>query len=109
MKTKLLNIGYFVPAVISLVFYSFIAVSAGFGSLNPLVWCFAAILFVGAVFMMQKKWWGCIGGLVTGAVLIYMGTQYTGQIISETPVGIAFCIYYILFGFLCFKSSQSCR
>ncbi len=101
-----LLIGYFFPAVISLTLYALIAINAGFSSLNPLVWCFVALLFASAVLMMRKKWWGCIGGFVTGVVLIYMGTQYTGQIISETPIGIVFCIYYVILGFFCFRNKR---
>lgn len=33
-------------------------------------------------FMYRDKWYGCIGGLIVGCVLPYMGTQYTGQIIE---------------------------
>lgn len=106
MKQKLINVGYFLPAVISLILYLMLAVNSGFGSLNPLVWCFVALLFVSAALMMQKKWWGCIGGCIAGAVLVYMGTQYTGQIISETPIGIVLCIYYVIFGLLCFRNKR---
>lgn len=101
-----LLIGYFFPPVISFTLYTLIAVTAGFNSLNPLVWCFTALLLVSAILLMRKKWWGCIGGLVTGIVLIYMGTQYTGQVINETPIGIAFCIYYVMLGIFCFRDKR---
>lgn len=101
-----LLIGYFFPAVISFTLYTLIAVNAGFGSLDPAVWCFVALLLASAILMVRKKWWGCIGGVITGAVLIYMGTQYTGQVISETPIGIIFCVYYVILGFLCFRNKK---
>lgn len=46
--------------------------------------------------MSKNKWWGCIFGIVIGILLMYMGTQETGQIINETPFGIIMCIYYIV-------------
>ncbi len=106
MKKVIKNIFYFVPAVISLTFYMLIGVNAGFGSFDPTVWCFVALLFASAILMMRKKWWGSIGGVITGAVLINMGTQYTGQVISETPIGIVFYVYYIVCGIVCIKSKK---
>ena len=106
IKQKLINIDYFVPAMISLIFYLISAAASGFGSVNPYAWCFVALLFISAVIMVKRKWWGCIGGVITGAVLIYMGTQYTGQVISETPIGIIFCVYYVVLGVLCFKNKK---
>ena len=39
-----------------------------------------------------------------GAVLLYMGSQYTGQVIDiEKPLGTAFLIYYAVMGLLCSK------
>lgn len=101
---KLKVIAYFFPAVISLVIYTVLAVSSGFGSIHPLAWCFVALLFVSAVLMLKNKWWGCIGGLLTGGVIIYMGTQYTGQVINESPIGIGLCIYFIICGIICYRA-----
>ena len=103
MKQKLKNVTYFLPAVISLIFYIILACVSGFGSLNPMVWFFLALLFVAAILMLHKKWWGCFAGLLTGVYLIYMGTQYTGQTVNiEMPIGIVMCAYYVMCGILCF-------
>ena len=32
-----------------------------------------------------------------------MGTKDTGQIVSETPIGIIMCIYYLACGIISFK------
>ena len=45
-------------------------------------------------------------GIVTGVILIYMGMQETGQIIKEWPIGIIFCLYYIICGFIAAKNRK---
>lgn len=57
--------------------------------------------------MENNKWWGCILGIAIGLLLIYMGTQETGQIIKETPFGITMCIYYIVCAFLSYRKSNT--
>ena len=106
MKQYVKNIIYFLPAVVSFLLYVILVCASGFGSLKPWVWVFVALLFTSAILMQHKKWWGCCGGIITGAVVIYMSTQYTGQTIDEMPIGISICIYYIVCGILCFKSTN---
>ena len=62
MIRKICNTGYFLPAVLGLLFYGTIALSGGFFSIHPLAWCFVALLFLCAVWMRKQKWWGCLGG-----------------------------------------------
>lgn len=38
--------------------------------------------------------------------LIYMGTQETGQIISEIPIGIVILILYIICGYFIHRNNQ---
>lgn len=103
---KLKVVGYFLPAITSLLFYAAISFNDGFSSIHPLAWCFVVLLLVSAILMLKNKWWGCIGGLFTGGILIYMGMQYTGQIINESPICIVLCIYYALCGLLCSKQKN---
>ena len=74
--------------------------------INPVVWLFVALLFVSGFLMIKDKWWGCMFGIVTGVILIYMGMQETGQIIKEWPIGIIFCLYYIICGFIAAKNRK---
>lgn len=103
MARKLCNIGYFLPAVLGLLLYGILSLSGGFFSIHPLAWCFVTLLFLSAVWMGKQKWWGCLGGILTGGVLVNMGTQYTGQVINESIIGILMCAYYLLCGWLCWK------
>ena len=90
---------YFTPAIFGLVFYCFLAVFSGFGAIHPTVWLCIVALFVSAVLMSKKKWYGCIPGVLVGILLIWMSFQSTGQVIDiEMPLGIALILFYILSG-----------
>lgn len=95
---------YYIPAVITLLFYVFLAIASGFGSINPAVWLFVALFFVAAVLLSKNKWWGVLFGMVVGLVLIWMSFQYTGQMIDiERPLGIAICLFYVICGIILFR------
>lgn len=91
---------YFVPAIFGLVFYCLLAVFSGFGAIHPVVWLCIAMLFLSAVLMTKKKWFGCIPGILVGAILIWMSFQSTGQVIDiERPIGITLIVFYIFCGY----------
>ena len=57
--------------------------------------------------MSKGKWWGSLGGVIVGLVLIYMSTQYTGQVIDiERPLGIVFLVYYLICGILLYRNKK---
>lgn len=76
---------------------------SGFGAINPAIWLFLALLIVSGILMSKNRWWGCFSGVIVGFALIWMGTQDTGQLISEMPIGVAICIYYLICGFIVYK------
>ena len=97
MKTVL----YFTPAILGLVFYSLLAVFSGLGAIHPAVWLCVAMLFVSAVLLAKKTWFGCIPGILVGGILILMSFLSTGQVIDiERPLGIGLILFYILSGFI---------
>ena len=88
---------YFTPAIFGLVFYSLLTVFSRFGSIHPAVWLCIVALFVSAVLLAKKKWFGCIPGILVGAILILMSYQSTGQVIDiEMPLGITLILFYII-------------
>ena len=90
---------YFTPAIFGLVFYSLLAVFSGFGAIHLFVWLCIAMLFLSAVLMAQKRWFGCIPGILVGVILIWMSFHSTGQVIDiEMPLGIVLILFYILSG-----------
>lgn len=99
---------YYIPAVIALLFYTFLAIASGFGSVNLVVWLFVALLFAAAVLLSKNKWWGALFGVVVGFVLIWMSFQYSGQAIDiERPLGIAICLFYVICGIVLFRKRKN--
>ena len=91
---------YFTPAIFGLVFYCFLAVFSGFGAIHPAVWLCIAMLFMSAVLLAKKKWFGCIPSILVGVILLWMSFQSTGQVIDiERPLGIALIVFYIFCGY----------
>lgn len=90
---------YFLPAVLALCAYAVLAYTSGFKALDPWVWVCIAMMFLSAVIMAFGKWHGAICGFVVGVVVIYMSTQYTGQVIDiELPLGLILCVFYLTCG-----------
>ena len=91
---------YFTPAIFGLVFYSLLTVFSGFGAIRPTVWLCIAMLFMSAVLLAKKKWFGCIPSILVGVILLWMSFQSTGQVIEiERPLGIALIVFYIFCGY----------
>lgn len=95
-------IGY-IPAALFTGFYLFSGLSGASISMSiVLVWlgCF----WLSAFFLHKGLFWGGIFGIFPGIHMIYMSTQYTGQIINiEAPLGIAVILFYCIFGFYLWK------
>lgn len=97
---------YFIPAIISILFYGFIIIVDGFNSIKFLGYVAIFMMILSAFIMKYNKWWGSIFGIIVGLYMIYMGTQETGQIIKETPFGIIVCFYYVICGVITFVEGR---
>lgn len=98
---------YFIPVVLAILLYIMLGFIGSFSAIHPLAYFWISILFLSSLFMFKNKWYGCIGGLLVGFVLIFMSTQYTGQVIDiERPLGIFLCIYYLTCGIVVYKTSK---
>lgn len=91
---------FFIPAIVFTIFYG-LAASGGIGAINPIVILWLALFWISGILLSKTLFWGGLLGVIPAACFIYMGTQETGQIIKETPIGIvvllyyAVCIYYV--------------
>lgn len=74
---------------------------------SPLWYAWALLLWIGGLVMNKGKAWGALIGLLPGVHLIYMSTQYTGQVINiELPLGLIIAIFYISCGFVIWKRNR---
>ena len=75
---------------------------------SPLWYAWALLLWIGGLVMNKRKAWGAVIGLLPGAHLIYMSTQYTGQVINiELPLGLIIAVFYLGCGFVIWKRNRS--
>lgn len=95
-------IGY-LPAALFTGFYLFMGITGASLTMSMiLVWL--ACFWISAFFLHKGLFWGGIFGIFPGIHMIYMSTQYTGQVINiEAPLGIAVILFYGIFGFYLWK------
>ena len=64
--------------------------------------------WISGVLLLKGLFWGGIFGLFPAFHMMYMGTQYTGQVINiEIPLGIALLVFYAGFGFYLWKKRDA--
>ena len=86
---------YFLPFILSIITY-LVATFLGLGmiSVKELVWL--ALFLMSGFLLSEEKVWGCLFGMIPGAVFIWMSTNYTGQVINiELPLGLIIIGFYI--------------
>lgn len=103
---RLLALIYLLPAIMGTAFYVTLGFIGGFGSIHPGAWVGVLALYLGAYLLLRRKAWGCLFGIAVGAVLIRMGSQDSGQVFNEMPIGIFFVIYYLICFWFCRKAAQ---
>ena len=99
---------YIMPAVLICMLYALLAALAGgISGFQPIAFAYMGLPVLAGILLRKGKWWGSFFGIAVGAVLLYMGSQHTGQVMDiEHPMGLAFLIYYTIMGFICRKSNK---
>ncbi|NMD69360.1 hypothetical protein HHO41_03600 [Bacillus sp. DNRA2] len=96
---------FFIPAIIFSILYGAIAIN-DIGAISPVVVVWLALFFISGFLLNKNAFWGGLLGTLPSIHLIYMGTQDTGQIINEMPIGIVLLIFYIICGFFVYKNNK---
>ncbi|MDD4726400.1 MAG: hypothetical protein PHR70_06395 [Tissierellia bacterium] len=91
------KIVFYVPAIIYAILYGVVAIS-NIGTISPYVIVWLALFFISGLILNKNVFWGSLLGALPAIHLTYMGTQQTGQIINEMPIGIVVLIFYIICG-----------
>ena len=74
---------------------------------SPLWSAWMLLLWISGSVMSKGKAWGAVIGLIPGTNLIYMSTQYTGQVINiELPLGLIIVIFYFTCGVVIWKRNR---
>lgn len=95
----------YVPAIIFTV--GIVALNIILKTFSPLWYVWAILLWAGGSLMSKEKYWGCVFGLAPAIHLMYMSTQYTGQVINiEFPLGIITAGYMLACGFGVWRKSH---
>ena len=99
---------YIMPAVLICMLYALLAALAGgISGFQPIAFSYMGLPVLAGILLRKGKWWGSFFGIAMGALLLYMGSQHTGQVMDiERPMGLAFLIYYTIMGFICCKANM---
>lgn len=97
---------FFIPAIIFTIFYGWVALD-GVGAINPIVIVWLLLFWIAGVLLSKAMFWGGLFGVIPALYLIYMGTQETGQIINETPIGVVVLLYYAVCIYYVYKKNLS--
>ena len=72
---------------------------------SPLWYAWVFLFWISGFIMSRGNAWGAAVGLLPAAHLIYMSTQYTGQVINiELPLGLFIMLYFTACGFMIWRS-----
>lgn len=96
---------FYIPAIIFTILYGVIAISEK-GSISPIVLIWLALFYISGFILNKNIFWGSLLGALPAIHLIYMGTQETGQIFNEIPIGIVVLIFYIICGYSVYRNNK---
>ena len=96
---------FYIPAILFSLFYGAAALN-GLRAVSPIVAVWLALWFASGFILNKGSAWGCLLGALPAIHLIYMGTQETGQIISETPIGVVLLLIYVFCGYLVYRKHK---
>ena len=95
----------FAPAAIFTV--AVVALNIVLRDFSPLWYAWMLLLWISGFVMSKGKAWGAVISLLPGVHLIYMSTQYTGQVINiELPLGLIIVIFYFTCGVVIWKRNR---
>lgn len=93
---------FYLPAVVYTI--AVIALNIILKTFSLLWYAWVVLLWLGGFLFSKEKVWGGLFGLFPAAHLLYMSTQYTGQVINiEMPLGVVTALYALGCSFLVWK------
>lgn len=96
------RIFYYLPSILVLGIMLFVLRLMGepsHDSKDYLVGAAILLIFLLSDFLLSRKiLYGSLPGMLLGAYVIFSGSQYHGQVLSEMPIGLIVCGYYLTMG-----------
>ncbi len=97
---------YFIPAIIFTIFYGGLFL-ANQPIMITLVVIMTTLIYLAGYFLCKDKFWGCLFGVLVGAVFIHMSTIDNGQILPiELPIGVIIIVFYLVCGAYVFHKNK---
>ncbi|MBE7029580.1 MAG: hypothetical protein E7405_04965 [Ruminococcaceae bacterium] len=95
-------IGY-IPAVLFTAFYLIMSLT-GASLIMPMILFWMICFWLSALLLHKGFFLGSVLGLIPAIHMIYMSTQYTGQVINiELPLGVILILFYGIYGVYVWK------
>ncbi len=102
------EIVFYVPAIIFGILYGVVSIS-NIGAISPIAVVWLALFLISGFILNKNVFWGSLFGALPAIHLIYMGTQDTGQIINEMPIGIVVLVFYIICGYFAYRNNKKSK
>ena len=77
------------------------SLTGGVGGFQPIAWLYMLCPVAAALALRKEKWWGCLFGIVMGAVLAYSAMHSQPQVFPGFVLGMVWIGYYCLMGLIC--------
>lgn len=102
------KIVFYVSAIVFIILYGVVAIS-NIAVISPIVIVWLILFLISGFILNKNVIWGSLLGALPAIHLIYMGTQETGQIINEMPIGIVVLIFYITCGYFVIRNNKKSK
>ena len=90
---------YIMPAVLICMLYALMATLAGgVSGFQPIAFVYILCPIAAGVLLRKGKWWGCLFGLIMGALLVYNGMTAQPQVFAGFVAGLSLAAYYAVMG-----------
>lgn len=96
---------FFIPAILFTILYGSLALG-DVGTINPIAIACLILFWIAGILLSKTIFWGGVLGLIPGAYFVYLGTQETGQVFNETPIGLVVLAYYAACMYFVFRKGK---
>ena len=99
---------YIMPAVLICMLYALLAALAGgVAGFQPIAFVYILCPIAAGVLLRKGKWWGCLFGLLMGALMAYNGFTAEPQVFAGFVAGLILAAYYAAMGLVCAASRKN--